>query len=158
MTYRDFRPSIKSGDILAWTHKGIRSFRDFRIWLVRLFTQSEYVHVGVAWCVGERVFILEAVSTGVRIYPLSLDLPCYHLTGNDLTDEQLNKALAYAGQPYSYLECMNAYFGNNNPNDNKWECAEYVVSILGLSCTATPSAVVQHMLSNGSLMTEIPGD
>lgn len=155
MKYQDFRQSIKSGDVIAYTHKGIRSYYDFKVWLVRLFTQSEYVHVAVAWCVAGRVFLLEAVASGVRIFPLSLDLPCFHLTGNGLTDAQLEYAMQRVGQGYSFIECAAGYLGKNNPDDTNWECAEYVAAILNLSCRATPSAVVQHMLMTGSTMTEI---
>lgn len=46
--YAESRDSIRTGDLLAWSHRGIKSFYDFKVWLVRLFTQSEYTHVGVA--------------------------------------------------------------------------------------------------------------
>lgn len=153
--YFAFRPQIKSGDVIAYTHKGVRNFYDFKVWLVRLFTQSEYTHVAVAWCVGERVFLLEAVGAGVRIYPLSLDLPAYHLTGSGLTEDQLNAALAEVGKPYSYWDCVKAYFGANDPKNGMWECAEYVGAVLGLKCHATPSDTVGYLLTNGSTLTEI---
>lgn len=155
MNYATFRPSIRSGDVIAYTHKGVRSLYDLKVFLVRLFTQSEYVHVAIAWVVGERVFLLEAVATGVRIYPLSKDLPFFHLTGRGLTDAQLADALQHVGDEYSFIECAKAYMGANNPLDDQWECAEYVASVLGLECKATPAGVVEHMLARGSAMIEI---
>ena len=71
MIYKQARPMIRSGDVLAWSHRGIRSWHDLKIWLVRMFTRSEYSHVGTAWVVGNRVFVIEAVMPKVRIYPLS---------------------------------------------------------------------------------------
>jgi len=134
---------------------GVRSWYDFKVWLVRLFTQSEYTHVGVAWTVAGRVFILEAVGSGVRIFPLSLELPFFHLPWRDLSGDQLEFALSKAGQPYSYLECVAAYFNKNDATDNRWQCAEYVCAIHKLDCKATPSAVVDYLLSCGATLKEI---
>ena len=69
--YSEYRDQIKSGDLLAWSHRGFRSWHDFKVQAVRLFTQSEYSHVGIAWVVGGRVFVIEAVEPRVRIFPLS---------------------------------------------------------------------------------------
>src|SRR3990167_457790 len=77
MKYAEVREHLKSGDLLAWSHRGWGSWYDFQIQMVRMFTRSEYCHVGIAWVVSERVFVLEAVSTGVRIFPLSRELPFY---------------------------------------------------------------------------------
>jgi hypothetical protein len=40
MRYQRARPMIRSGDILAWSHRGIRSWRDLKIWFVRMFTSQ----------------------------------------------------------------------------------------------------------------------
>mgnify|MGYP001586347789 CR=1 FL=1 len=153
--YAESRDSIRTGDLLAWSHRGIRSFYDFKVWLVRLFTQSEYTHVGIAWVVGGRVLILEAVGTGVRIFPLSLELPFYHIPWRALTEDQLEFALSKEGQKYSYVECAAAWFGRNDATDNRWQCAEYVRAIHHLECRATPSAVVNHLLASGATLREI---
>jgi len=60
MKYSEVRDTIKSGDLLAWSHRGWRTWYDIKIQAVRFFTQSEFSHVGVAWAVGGRVFVLEA--------------------------------------------------------------------------------------------------
>ena len=52
MKYINFRENIVSGDLLAWTHHGWNSWYNFQIQMVRAFTQSEYSHVGIAWCTG----------------------------------------------------------------------------------------------------------
>jgi hypothetical protein len=155
MKYADARPVITSGDVIAFTHRGIRSWHDFKVWMVRVFTQSEYTHVGIAWVVADRVFILESVATGVRIFPLSLCGGFYLLPWTVLRYDQLELALSKAGQPYSYWECAKAYFTRLDPNSGSWECAKYVRTVLDLDCSETPSAVVAHLLHNGSTLTEI---
>lgn len=155
-SYSEYRDLIRSGDILAWSHKGMRNFYDFKVWLVRLFTRSAYTHVGIAWVVGKRVFILEAVGAGVRIYPLSLELPFYHVPWDFLTEAKLELALSKAGQRYSYWECVKAYFRLNDKNDNNWECAEYVCVVHNLPCGATPAAVIEFV-SKGEELVEITG-
>jgi hypothetical protein len=153
--YADARSKIKSGDVLAWSHLGWGSWYAIQIQLVRIFTRSEYSHVGIAWCVGERVFVLEAVTAGVRIFPLSKSLPFFLLPWRRLTDDQLVFALDKIAQRYSKIEAIKAFFGVNDKTDLEWQCAEYVASVLGLPCEATPSAVVGYLLENDSSVSEV---
>lgn len=158
MRYVNFRAQIKSGDVLAWTHRGWKTWDDIKSQLVRLFTQSEYSHVGIAVVMGGRVWVLEAVTPRVRLVPLSNLLPCYHLTGYGMSDEQIEAGLALVCKDnvvYSQCEAIKAFFGNNDPADGKIECAELVSGLLDLRCRATPSAVVEEMLANGSNLTEV---
>ena len=155
MRYAEYRPLIKSGDVIAHTHRGIRSWYDLKVWLVRLFEQSEYTHVAVAWVVGGRVFLLEAVGSGVRIFPLSLDLPFFHLPWHALTDAQLEFALAQAGKPYSYVDCVEGYLGVKDTEKSHWQCSKYVAQVLGLPCPQAPSAVVAYLLENGAPLTQV---
>ena len=153
--YSDIRSTIRTGDILAWSHTGNKSFYDFKLWLVKLFTKSKFTHVGIAWVVGSRVFILESVSAGVRIYPLSLALPCYLVSKGHLSSEQLTFAISKAGQEYSTIECIKAYFNSNNLSNSSWQCAEYVCSVLNLPCRATPADVVKYLLDRGMHIEEL---
>lgn len=158
MKYSAFRQQIETGDVLAWTHRGWGSWYSFKIQLVRLFTRSEYSHVGIALVMGGRVWVLEAVTPGVRLVPLSNLLPCYHLTGNGMSVEQVEAGLALVGKDdvvYSQWEAVKALFGKNDPADGKIQCAELVIGLLGLQCRATPSDVVGTMLANGSTLTEV---
>lgn len=159
MDYAQARQRIQSGDVLAWDSKGSGVWNRFLIWLGRLGQLTPWTHVGVAWVVGDRVLIIDAVAKGVRDYPLSQDLPCYHLArATPLSDAQLAFALSKKGQRYSYLECVWAWFGRNNPHDANWECAEYVCAILDLDCKATPSDVVDFVMAQGASMTLITED
>lgn len=158
MKYSTVRPAIKSGDVLAWSHRKLRSWYDFKIMLVRLFTMSEYSHVGLAVVMGGRVWVLEAVTPRIRLVPLSNLLPCYVVSGNKMTKEEINSALDWVGRgdvEYSQIEAIKGYLGKNDRADGAVQCAELVNIILGLPCRDTPSATVAYMLENGSTLTSI---
>ena len=151
MNYTTVRASIKSGDLIAQSHRAPfwRSFFDFKIAVVRALTQSEFSHVGVAWVIAERVFILEAVSAGVRIFPLSRAGDFYHLPLPALwgTDAEAY-ALSHVGDSYSQIEAIQAYFGPVDELGDVWECAQYALCVLEqagiqLGTVATPTAVVR---------------
>lgn len=155
MLYNSIRNNIKSGDLLAWSHKSWRSWYDIKIQLVRLFTQSEYSHVGLAWCIGERVFVLEAVTPYVRIYPLSRSKEFYWIPLNIQWDNKIEEeALSKVGDSYSQLDAIKAFFSLSIKN-NKWECAEYVADILNvggidLGSKLTPAHIVESALKLGN--------
>ena len=150
------RAAIRSGDVLAWSHSKWRSWYDFKVQMVRVFTQSEYCHVGLAWVIAERVFILESVTAGVRLFPLSKELPCYWIpTSLDWTEQGEEFALAQLGEPYSQFQAMLAFFDKDDKSDQSiWECAKYVQAVLAklgvdLPGRATPSAVVLDLQRRG---------
>ena len=164
MNYAAARPQIRSGDLLAWGHERWGSWYDFKVQMVRVFTRSEHCHVGIAWCVGARVFVLEAVQPKVRIYPLSKLLPFYWLPAGDAwTGEAETFALTAVGDPYSELQAVLAFFNRLRIGaDHVHECAEYAIEVIrlmapGFSARATPSAVVQAQQARGApryLVTE----
>lgn len=165
MRYVDHRDNIKSGDLLVWSHRGIRSFYDFKIWLIRLFTQSEYTHVGIAWVINGRVFVLESVTPVPRIVPLRNLLPCYVInTGINWTDQVERKALEYIGNAhigtYSQLEAVKAYLGLNSKQNNALQCVEYAKTILseaGLQFQGkdVPADMVLELQQKGGTTTYI---
>lgn len=161
MNYVDARDRIRSGDVLAWTHRGWSSWYDFQIQMVRVFTRSEYCHVGVAWSIGGRVFVLEAVNSGVRIMPLSRLLPCYWLRLARWGDTIEEFALTKVGQPYSKWQAILGGFGTLKiGDDSKWQCAEYVLAVLKygglkLICQATPSGIVDKLLELGCSLEKL---
>lgn len=162
MKYQGARQHIRSGDIFAWSHRGIRSWHDLKIWFVRLFTRSEYSHVGVAWVVGERVFVIEAVMPLVRIYPLSAlleDGAFWLCMGAQWKPDTEAYALSKVGQRYSQLEAVQAPF-EEPPDNNLWQCAELVTRTLyqdgiNLGNVHTPSAVVYAALLGGATLNVI---
>jgi hypothetical protein len=160
MKYAEARDQIKSGDLLAWSHRSLRSWRDLKIWFVRLFTRSEYSHVGTAWCVGNRVFVIEAVQPVVRIFPLSKLLGFYWISLQAAWSESAESlALEFVGDAYSQLQAMQAPFGKP-PEDRLWECAELAATVsradgIELGSIYTPSAVVQAALERGGVLTYV---
>ncbi len=160
MNYVEERPLIKSGDVIAFTHKEWHTVSDLEIQAVRFFTQSEFSHVGIAWVVGGRVFVLEAVVPRVQIFPLSNYTPFYHIPmGRVLSDTALEYALSKVGESYSKTEAIKAFFGKEK-DDDQWECAEYVHSVLAsngilLTGKATPTGVVNDCLEIGKTMSMV---
>ena len=154
MNYAKARETIKTGDLLAWSHGGWGSWRDIQVNLVRVFTRSEYSHVGLAWVANGRVFIIEAVGTGVRIFPLSRELPFYWVQKpSPLTQEAIEFLFARIGAPYSKWQAILAGIGAlANGQDDRWQCAELVLSALALDddgfgdINATPTAVVKEAM------------
>jgi hypothetical protein len=158
MFYIEARHQIKSGDILAWTHKSWNSWYDIQIQIVRFFTQSEYSHVGIAWVIADRVFVIESVQPKIRIYPLSKSLPFYWIpTRTEWTPELEEYALSKVGEGYSKLDGIKSFLGILHNSDNSvWQCAEYVISVLSKAkildkeVKATPSVVVQALQDSGN--------
>ena len=158
MKYSEAKPKIKSGDLLAWSHKKWGSWYDFQIQMVRAFTQSDYCHVGIAWCIAGRTFVIEAVGSGVRIFPLSHAESFYWVPLPVEWSEKVEEfALSTIGEPYSKIECFKAFFGMEleETKERTWECAELAMAILGqagckLNVSPTPSKVVQAALEKGN--------
>lgn len=149
MKYDDARTQIQSGDLLAWSAGGWGSWHDIQVNLVRMFTRSEYSHVGLALVGAGRVFILEAVGAGVRLFPLSRELPFWWVRRpRPLGPEAIDFAFDRLGDGYSKLQAIKAFLGSLRlGEDDRWECAEYVLRVLDadgeqLTRTATPTAVV----------------
>lgn len=145
--YKEYRENIKSGDLLAWSHRGWNSWSDIKIQIVRIFRRSEYSHVGTAWMVGNRVFVIEAVEPCARVYPLSKLGNFYHCPLNAPWSASTEEAaLSYIGSEYKQLQAIKANFrplGKGNVS----ECAALAIQIashdgIDLGEWATPDAVM----------------
>ena len=152
MRYADARPLVKSGDLLAFSGGSWRSWNDIKVNLVRLFTRSTYSHVGLAWVVGGRVFVLEAVRPKVRIFPLSQrgDFFLIRLDASWRADTEAF-ALARVGYDYSELDAVKGFLDCLEPGQVS-QCAAFVLEVLrqdgtALGQRATPDAVVQAALA-----------
>lgn len=150
LKYAEIRDLIKSGDLLAWSHERWGSFYDLKIQLVRMFTRSEYCHVGIAYVMNEKVWVLEAVSTGVRIFPLSRLTPFWWVALDvRWSDEAERWALKQIGEPYSTWQAILAGLGLLNPGeDSIWQCAEFAADLsrrcfVELGTDVTPTAVMR---------------
>lgn len=111
---------IKSGDLIAWT-----SADSFYLKVVRLFTLSEYTHVGVA-IVEENgdIFVVEANRPRVEKNKLNMRLPIYHIPMDiEMTPKAVELLHSYIGKKYSVLQAALSYI-NVYINDDKWFCTE----------------------------------
>ena len=149
MKYAEARVHLKSGDLLAWSHERWGSWYDFKVQMVRVFTRSVYCHVGICWVVGGRVFALEAVSAGVRIFPLSRLLPFYWVPLRASWESEVEAwALRQVGEPYSQWQAVLAGLGLLKPGEDLiWQCAEYAAEVarragVELGADVTPNALV----------------
>ena len=145
MKYAEYRPNLKSGDVVAWSSKG------FKPSLIRYFTKSEYTHVGIVWTYRGRVFVIEQVFPEARIFPLSELLPFYVIHMNKpLSAEAEDVAFNYLGiTKYSNWEAIKSLFGFNNAPD-QWQCVEFAKAILkangtDIHCRDVPSDLVREL-------------
>ena len=130
MNYAEIRSDIKSGDLLAFQHGSWKSWKEIKTLAVRVFTASTFSHVGIAWVTSGRVFVLEAVTTGVRIFPLSLSGDFYLIPLKapwfSVTEEY---ALSKIGFPYSELKAIYAALYELKRGEVS-ECAAYAREIM----------------------------
>ena len=154
MNYTDARPTIRSGDLLAFSHGSFKSWREFKTLMVRVFTRSTYSHVGLAWVIGGRVFVLEAVKPKTRIFPLSLSGDFYLIPTNARWSQKTEQfALDHIGVEYSELTATYAYFAPLDPKDLS-ECAAYARQVLitdgiRLGILARPDSLVKAAQERG---------
>lgn len=163
MNYTDARPMIKTGDLLAFTHTEMRSWYDFQVQMVRMATKSEFSHVGIAYVIYDRIFVLEAVGTGVRMFPLSRALPFYIVSNpKPLTDTALEWAFARIGDKYeNKLKMVIAQLFRIDLKHNKrLQCSEYVNGILAMNNQQitnidTPTAIVKAAMEKWGALTYV---
>lgn len=152
MKFSEHKDKIKSGDLLVWGSSSSNRQSGFFTTLIRLMTMSEYSHVGIAYVETGRPLVFEAVIPYVRLYPLRIDRPFYHIPMNvDWNDESLNFLLSKVGEEYSVFDAIRGYFGKP-AEDNKWQCvelAEAFYKTFGLTFgeTYTPSTFVEAVLT-----------
>ena len=111
---------IKSGDLIAWT-----TIDSFYLKVVRLFTFSEYTHVGVAIVEEDgSIYVVEANRPKVEKNRLDKRLPIYHIPMNvEMNEEAVMLLESYIGKEYSVLQAALSYV-NIYINDDKWYCTE----------------------------------
>jgi len=116
---------MQSGDIIFLRGTSILA------WIVRVVTKSPFAHIGILWVVGGRVLMLEADPwKGVIVRPLSKSLPGMWVPGYGWNDEAETQALMNLGASYDFADALRGGFGKNPNDPSKFECAEYVSTIL----------------------------
>jgi hypothetical protein len=152
VNYKDYRKTIRSGDLLVWTKRSNTVISKMVVFIIRLFTMSEYSHVGVAWHIGERLYVLEAIHPKVAATLLSTYNEFYHVPMNlEWKSEYDLYLLDKVGSNYSVIDAIRGYFGLVNKKNNQWQCAELVTSFykyagLHIGNPYTPSDLVVNIL------------
>lgn len=167
MKYAAIRNRIQSGDLIALTHTKWGSLYDLQVQVVRTVQQSEYSHIGIAYVMGGRVWLIESVDPLIRMVPLSnlADEGFYLIpTESPISYAELIFALSEIGVGrYSKWEAIKAFFHKIAIGKNAvWECAEFVIACrklsgVNLGNVATPSAVVQVAQEAGAPLYFIKG-
>lgn len=158
MDYLEARHLIRSGDLIAQSHGNWKTWRGIKVNLVRMVTRKTESHVGVAWVVGGRVFMLEAVKPKLRIYPMSAIGDFYLIPSKAVWGAGTEElALSKVGVDYSELIAMKAFFKELDEGDVR-QCAAYVLAVLradgiDLGTKAIPGDVVQAAMRRGATCT-----
>lgn len=118
--------TIRSGDLLAWSESHNKKwYAALGTFIIRLFTLSEYSHVGVAFVENDELYVLAASPKYIRKLKLTEEDSFYHIPMYlDWTDEQANFLFSKIGLPYSFWDCVRAYFGSTTNDNDTWQCAE----------------------------------
>lgn len=161
MKYTDIRSKIQTGDVLAWSEGGKwNSWRNFQLNLVKMGTMSQYNHVGIAYVLAGRVFVVEAVVPLIRIFPLSQLLPFYYIrTDFRLNEEQEATLMSYVGLPYSKWEAIKSAFTKDTNGQKVWQCSKLVNQVLKVFDNGfddlydTPQATVEYLMSKHDCTT-----
>lgn len=106
-TYPQYREQIKSGDLLAWSGRSAIGVG------IRALTASSWSHVGIAYALAGRVWVLEAREfSGVQIVPLSSYLECAWIpTAAKWTDSVDAYAVSKIGKVgYAYRKALQAWY------------------------------------------------
>ena len=111
--------SFKSGDLIA------KSGTSFLAKVVRLFTLSDFSHVGIVIVEEDGVYVVEAARPEVRKTPIEEMIPFYHIPMMiDRVDPVLKANLeSHLGSKYSMFQAAISFIGIHIPDD-KWYCTE----------------------------------
>ena len=167
MKYSECRDEIVSGDLIIFSHYKWATWKDIQVQTIRIFSSTEYTHVGVAIVFGGRVWLAESVNPTVRLVPLSnVAKEGFYVipTRHPVTDEEMEFLLSKVGVAhYSKWQAVLAYLNKLKIGvDDLYECAEYAICARKLSGwhlgeRAVPAAVVKEALKQGFRMYYIEG-
>lgn len=126
--YYKLRSGIKiySGDLLAWRNDGTVLGN-----VISYLTRGTYTHVGIAWTLHNRAYVLDAYHKGgVRLRYLGDSLPVDHIRTNIKWTKSLeDEALSKLGRSYNYISAAMLGF-DITPNYDAEVCSIYAASIL----------------------------
>ena len=124
--YKITSNNISNGDLLAWKNDGTVLGNVISYW-----TKGIYTHVGIAWTLHNRAYVLDAYHRGgVRLRYLGDNLPVDIIKTNiKWTKEIEDYALSKLGRSYNYLGAAMLGF-DISPNYDAEVCSLYAASIL----------------------------
>jgi len=151
-SYTALRQEIRSGDLIAFRGNSWVSQ------LIRHVTGGRHTHVGVAFWMRGRLFLLEArEGAGVQLRACSNVLPFDWIkTDISWTEKAETFAFRELGKSYSYLDAVRAGFGSRLKGSG-YICSEYAAEVQ-LRCggvdplsipKAAPASLVDYWLNLG---------
>ena len=132
--YADIRPHMKTGDLLFWrNHKGGPAIGYLERLIVQAGTMSPYIHVGMCWVEGGRVWVMEITTRGCapRLLSLTGDF-AWVSAPQALSKPALWRAQSFFGEwTYSRWQALTGWLGKLSiGKDLRGQCAEYVLTVL----------------------------
>lgn len=152
--YAKFRKVMSSGDVVFYRGHGIGP------WLIRTATKSNWAHVGIAYWVHDRLFLLESTPfKGVRMVPMSLKVPeIWCETGRHgdwyFNDLKITLALDHIGKKYSFIDCLLAWLNVPLLTRNGLQCSEYVSRVFGKNFS-TPEGLYKQIMKDGIMISRV---
>lgn len=152
--YSKMRNEIKTGDLIAYDTEEIDSFFGFVLYLYQKILKAKYTHVGIAVCMGGRVFIVEATPPEVRLVPLAMCGNFYHIkTDMPATEQSMMTVLfSHLGKKYSLFDLVKSKIGFAN-NTSDLYCSELAGDfyntfgyITDRKVGTTPDSIVEAVL------------
>lgn len=162
--YSKMRSEITTGDLIAYDTEEIDSFFGFVLYLYQKILKARYTHVGVAVCMGGRVFLLEATPPSVRLIPLTMCGNFYHIKTDIQVPESkmMNVLFTLIGKSYSIFDLIKSKFGIAN-DDSDLYCSELAGDfyntfgyITDRKAGNTPDSIVEAVLKrSGSVPVKV---
>lgn len=151
--YSNIRRQIKTGDLLAWKSGRIGSKIDLVLKLYQKIFKAQYIHVGVAVVLGNRVLMVDATPPIVRLYPLSYCDDFYWFPCNlEYKEKYLDILFKHLGKPYRLFDLINSLLGFKNSTDDFYcsELAGYFYKEIGFiqdeDAGFVPDTIVEAIL------------
>ena len=166
MKYADARSQIRTGDALFFSGGNWKSWYGIQIMLVRMFKPSKWSHVGMAWAENGRVFIMESVGSGIRLNPLSNDMPCGWVSRpQPLTEDAVQWAFKRIGAKYpqKWKMVLNKAFGMKVDLAGRMDCSDYFLHInaadgLLMECVSDPTSICDYVMDEWGSLTSVEAE